>query len=223
MKSSVATVLTSKDFIAKTNAAELHHVDAFGERADFDELVTLGCIPEVLSTFMLAVALSRLFAFDWKERLSSSHDVRTRVNLLNKAASELEWLYGTVSTDLNAPIVWPNSLSPSPPEVIKSLRLYGILLESMLVIAPRIRADYIVDIPRYLLTSYVRMKTGEFCDRPVAALLSVAWSTPATATQERFTDAEAQRAWRSRRWAELNEHFEDYLGLINKFESFLAL
>ena len=211
-----------KEFIEQLNAAEIRHVKAFGEKEAFDELVTLGCIPEMLSTSMLALSLSRAFAVDWKEALSSSHAVRRTIKLFEKAALELERLYGMVSPDLSGPIVWPKGLSASPPEVIKSLRLYDAILESLLHIAPRIRSDYIIDVPRYLLTAYVHLKTHEFRDRPVAALISVALSTPVQSMQERFTDGEGQRVWRFRRWTALHEQLRHHLGLISQFEAFLA-
>lgn len=211
-----------KKFILGLNTAELRHLEDFRERLAFDELVMLGCVPEVLSTCMFLVSVSRPLAINWKDTLGNSDAVRGAIELFEKAASEIERLYSMVSPNLSEPIAWPRIPLASPPEIIKTLRVYGALLEYMLRITPTIREEYIIDFPRYLVTGYVHMKTEDYRDRPVAALLSVALSTPAPSTEERFTDAASQKMWRFRRWTGLHQQFKSYLALTTELEAFLS-
>jgi hypothetical protein len=181
---------------------EAKALETWSARADFDELCTHGCRPEILAVLIASFRFCPYLENFWTEMVGHPRNRQKTTKTLEDAAVALETLFGRfIKSDNEKQRAAFAKLRRLPiSAVVSELRFYVKFITLAERFSARSESNSLTEICKYAFASYVKRSTGRFHDKNMSALIGAL-------TQSSDFDEVAQRMWRSRNYKRLNKHF----------------
>lgn len=213
-------VLTS---LYKSKGIDIHQVtntavrkgmeclSGFGGRQPFDKLCKARCNQSYLAILLYIIRSGPSWSNTWRLVVGSQRRLKQTIAILEKAASALEKLdkafegalalgphqFPPVSNNPSSDLkqfegdsgIAPLTIAGALRAYIRVLRLLGTASTNAKIHSPEA-------FGKYLLSSYVKLRTGSYHDAEVSALIS-------SALREEYGEL-AHRMWRLRNWKHLD-------------------
>ena len=173
-----------------------------GAREDFAELCKDGCHAQALAAIVTLIRYCPRLGALWTMVVGSPENRQKATRILESAAATLEELFGVFISkegEMNqAEFAKIGRISPS--HMISELRLYSRVMRMAELLAVGTEAHSLIEVSKYILSSYVNRMTGGFHDRNVSGLISE------TANSPDYNEV-AHRMWRYRNYERLEKNF----------------
>jgi len=187
-----------RHWIARTVEA----LQEIGIDSDFIYLCDLGCDRLSLTLALFASDLLPVIARAFRATFGMNWEMEGRIHKLRAAAETIKELpFAQPKSEALFMLMDPGDPNrpPLPSGIISGLEFYAKYLEIFELLAKMADIRSKNDLPRYLITSYVRLVTKKWNDQQVSALLHQ--------TARGVYDATAHRMWRSRNFGRLDKKY----------------
>jgi hypothetical protein len=188
---------------------EAKTLETWSARADFDELCTDGCTPQILAALIASFRFSPNLENFWTEMVGRPDNRQKTTKTLENAAAALETLFGRFieSEDEHQRAEFTKLRRLPISAVVSELRFYIKFITLAERISVHTESNSLAQICKYIIAGYVKRSTGRFHDKNVSALIAVHTDSPGF-------DEVAQRMWRSRNYKRLDKHFSWIAALL---------
>jgi hypothetical protein len=171
-----------------------------GAQDDFSEICSHGCLPEVLAATVVLLRSAPNLESLWTEIVGNPAERLKAERNLSKTAAIVERL-GAGADDATFGETYNRFGHLSPTRVAGELRFYVSMLKYGETLKAKTKAHSLVEVSKFLLTSYVYRMTKKPHDRNVSALI-------ASATAKPNYDEVSHRMWRSRNYKRLEKDLD---------------
>jgi hypothetical protein len=188
---------------------EAKALETWSARADFEELCTHGCRPEILAFLIASFRFTPNLENFWTEMVGHPDNRQKTTKTLENAAVALETLFGRFieSEDERQRAEFTKLRRLPISAVVSELRFYIKFITLAERLSVYAESNSLTEICKYILAGYVKRSTGRFHDRNVSALIAVL-------TDSQGFDEVAQRMWRSRNYKRLDKNFSWIAALL---------
>jgi hypothetical protein len=188
---------------------EAKALETWCARADFDELCTHGCAPEILAALIASFRFCPNLENFWTEMVGHPDHRQKTTKTLENAAVALETLFGRFieSEDEHQRTEFIKLGRLPISSVVSELRFYIKFITFAERFSVCTESTSLAEICKYIFAGYVKRSTGRFHDRNVSALIAVL-------TDSQGFDEVAHRMWRSRNYKRLDKNFSWIAALL---------
>jgi hypothetical protein len=188
---------------------EAKALETWSVRADFDELCTHGCRPEILALLIASFRFNPNLENFWTEMVGHPDNRQKTTKTLENAAVALETLFGRLieSEDEGQRAEFTKLRRLPISAVVSELRFYIKFITLAERLSVYAESNSLTEICKYILAGYVKRSRGIFHDINVSALIAVL-------TDSQGFDEVAHRMWRSRNYKRLDKHFSWIAALL---------
>lgn len=180
-----------------------------GAQADFDELSTTGCVPQLLAALLASLRWSPMMESFWQQLYGNPEKRKAVVRSLEKAAMALEQLFSFAIAFEDEEVVtkFDELGRIAPSRLVSELKFYARMLDFMNRVPRETSTRSLKEFAKFVLTDYVKEATGRFRDRNVSGLLAEVVGPP-------DYNEVAQRMWRHRNFLRMKKHYSRLSDLL---------
>ena len=197
-----ATGIRIDQVLAEWASEEAQKLTSPGAREDFDELCADGCSPQVLAAIAAVFRYSPRSQRFWAMLVGPPEDRQKTKRILENAAATLEDIFGAfIAAEDEKDRAQFAKLGRIPlSRLVAELRFHIRFINSAESLAVDTEAHSLGEVSKYILSSYVKRRTGRFHDRNVSGLIGEIIASP-------DYNEVAHRMWRNRNYERLEKHF----------------
>lgn len=188
---------------------EKQKLNSPGAREDFAELCKDGCHAQALAAIVMLIRNCPRLEGLWTMVVGPPENRQKATRTLESAAATLEEFLGVfISAEGEKDQAEFAKIGRIPPSrMISELRLYGRAIRMAELLAIETEAHSLIEVSKYILSSYVNQMTRSFHDRNVSGLIGE------TADSTDFNEV-AHRMWRYRNYERLEKNFSWMTNLL---------